>query len=136
MMSKIIYMKYLPPVRPKMSRKLRMLRIYRSLAQFNISSMPFSILMSKIIFKKYLPPVRPKLVPKLKMLKIFWNLGNLIFRISQSWFWCQRLFLWNIYHFFGLNWSQNSKYSEFIEIWLNWCFEYLGLDFDVKNYFY
>ena len=70
-MSKIIFMKYLPSVRPKMFLKLRMLRIYRNLAQSNISSLPFSILMSKIIFKKYVPPVRPKLVAKFKMLRSY-----------------------------------------------------------------
>ena len=51
--------------------------------------MPISILMSKIIFKKYLLDVRSKLVPKFKMLRIYSILANLIFWISQFWFWCQ-----------------------------------------------
>ena len=93
------------------------------------------ILMSKIIFKKYLPPVRHKLVPKLKMHRIYWNLANVIFRISQSRFWRHRLFLLNIYHLFGPNWSQNLKYSEFIEIWPNWYFKYPGLDFNIRIIF-
>ena len=65
----MILMKYLPPVKPKMFPKLRMLKIYR----FGtcISSMPISILMSKIILKKYLPPITPKLVLKLKMIMIY-----------------------------------------------------------------
>ena len=93
------------------------------------------ILMSKIFFKKYLPPVRHKLVPKLKMHRIYWNLANVIFRISRSRFWCHRLFLLNIYHLFGPNWSQNLKYSEFIEIWPNWYFKYPGLDFNIRIIF-
>ena len=47
-MSKIIFMKYLPPVMPKLVPKLKMFKIYL-----------------------YLPPVRPKLIPKLKMLSIY-----------------------------------------------------------------
>ena len=43
------------------------------------------------------------MVPKLKMLRIYWNLAHLIFRKSQSRFWCQNLFLSNIYHLLGLN---------------------------------
>ena len=57
-MSKIVFTKYLPPVRPKMVPKLKMLKIYCNLAH--------SILMSKIIFIKYLPPGRLNIVPNLK----------------------------------------------------------------------
>ena len=148
-MSKIIFMKYLPPPRPKMVPKLKMLRIYWNLAHvifrisrsrfwcqklflvilticsakigpkiksannvlkfstFDISNMPISILIWKMIFIKYLPPVRPKLVPKLNMLRIYWNLAHLIFRISRSRFWWQKLFLLNTYRLFGPNWSPN-----------------------------
>ena len=77
---------------------------------FDISNMPVSILMSKMIFMKYLPAVR------FKLLRIYWNLVHLTFRISGSRFWCLKLFSLTIYHFFGPNWSQNKKYSEFIEI--------------------
>ena len=86
-------------------------------------------------FMKYLPPVRPKLVPKLKVFRIYWNLVHSIFQICQSWFWCQKLFLLNIYHLLGPNWSQNEKCLGLIEIWHIWYFEYPDLDFDVKNYF-
>ena len=48
LMSKIIFMKYLPPVMPKLVPKLKMFKIYL-----------------------YLPPVRPKLITKLKMLSIY-----------------------------------------------------------------
>ena len=51
--------------------------------------------MWKITFMKYLPPLRPKMVPKLKMLIIYWNLAHVIFQISRSRFWCQKLFLLN-----------------------------------------
>ena len=97
--------------------------------------MSISILTLKTIFMKYLPPVRPKLILKLKMLRIYWNLAHLIFRTSQSWLWCQRLFLLNIYHLLGRNWSQNYKYTEFIEIWHFHYFRYVDLNFNVKNVF-
>ena len=97
--------------------------------------MPISILKSKIIVKKYLPPVGPKLVPKLKMFRIYWNLGNSIFRISRSRFWCQILISLNIYHLFVLNWSQNQKCSKFIEIEHIQYFKYANLEFDVKMVF-
>ena len=76
------------------------------------------------------------MVPKLKVLRIYWNLAQLIFRISRSRFWCQKLFLLNVYHLFGPNCSQNEKYSEFIETWHIRYFKYANLDFDVKNDFY
>ena len=78
-----------------------------------------SHIISKIIFIKYLPLVRPKMVPKSKMLRIYWNLAHVIFWISRSWFWFQKLFLSNIYQLPGPNWSQNQKCTEFIEIWKN-----------------
>ena len=108
------------------------------------------------------------MVRKPKMLKVYYNLPYLKFQ-----FWCQKLFLLNIYHLLGpnwcqnllkfgtfdiwnipisllmskiifikyvlpagLNWSQNQKCSEFIEIWPNWYFKYVGFDFDVKYNFY
>ena len=75
------------------------------------------------------------MVPKFKMIRIYWNLVHVMFRKSLSWFWCQRLFLLNIYHLLGPNWSQNWKCSEFIEIWHIWYLEYPNLDFDFKTYF-
>ena len=62
-MSKIIFMKYLPHVRPKLVPKLKTLKI----GSFDISNIPTSILMSKIISIKYLPLGRPKLVAKLNL---------------------------------------------------------------------
>ena len=108
-MSKIIFMKYLPPVRPKMIPKLKMPRIYWNLTR-DISNIPISVFMSKIIFIKYLPTAWPKLVPKLKVLRIYWNLAHWIFRICQSRFWCQKSFLSNRYNLLGPNWSQNWKF--------------------------
>ena len=98
---------------------------------FDISNMTISILMSKMIFIKHLPPVRPKLVPKQKVLRIYWNLAHSVFQICQSWFWCGKLFLLNIYP----NCSQTYKCPEFIEIWHIWYFKYTNLDFNVKNDF-
>ena len=133
-MSKIIFMKYLPPVRPKMIPKLKMPRIYWNLTR-DISNIPISVFMSKIIFIKYLPTAWPKLVPKLKVLRIYWNLAHWIFRICQSRFWCQKSFLSNRYNLLGPNWSQNWKWSGFIEIWHICYFQYPDLNFDVKKYF-
>ena len=44
LMSKIIVIKYLPPVRPKLVPKLKMLRIYRNLAHliFQIADLDFN----------------------------------------------------------------------------------------------
>ena len=56
--------------------------------------------------------------------------------MSRSRFWCQKLFLLNAYHLFGPNFSQNEKYSEFIETRHIRYFKYTNLDFDVKNDFY
>ena len=60
LMSKIIFMTYLPIVRPKLKS-----------SPFDISSTSISVLMRKIISIKYIPTVRPKLVPKLKMLRSY-----------------------------------------------------------------
>ena len=66
-MSIIIFKKYLPPVRPKLIPKLKILNFF-----------------SKIICK-FLANVRPNC------------LVHSIFQICQSKFWCQKWFLWNIY---------------------------------------
>ena len=72
-MSKIIFMKYLPPVRPKFVPKIKNAQDVLKSCASNISSVPISILMSKMIFIKYVPPIRPKLVPNLKVLRIYRN---------------------------------------------------------------
>ena len=67
--------------------------------------MPISVLMPKIIFIKYLLPAKPKLVPKLKIFRVY---GNLIFEITDLDFNVKNdLFLWNVYHLFGPDQSQN-----------------------------
>ena len=71
LMLKIIFMKYLPIVKPKTSPKIKNAQNLLKFGPSNTSSMPIPFLLSKIIFIKYLPPVRPKLVPKLKMLRIY-----------------------------------------------------------------
>ena len=58
-MLKMIFINYLPPVRPKLKSAQNLLKF----GTFDISNMSISILMSEIIFIKYLPPlppVRPK----------------------------------------------------------------------------
>ena len=132
-----IFIKYLPPGRPildwsqnwKCSEFIEIWHIW----YFEYPNLGFDV---KVIFIKYLSPVWHKLVPKLEVLRIYWNLAQSIFQICQSWFCCQKYFsLLNIYQLLGPNWSQNEKYSEFIEIWLNWYFQYANLNFDVQMIF-
>ena len=47
--------------------------------------------MLKMIFMKSLPLVRLKMFLKLRMLRIYRNLEHIIFQISRSWFWRQKL---------------------------------------------
>ena len=101
LMSKMVFMKHFPPVRPKLVPKFKMFRIYWNLGKVDISNIPILILMWKIIFMKNLIHVRLKLVPKLKVLRIYWNLAHSMFQICQSRFWCQKWFLWNIYQLPG-----------------------------------
>ena len=68
LMSKMIFIKYLPPARLKFFSKIKSAYIFWKLGTFDISNKQISILKSKLIFMKYLPLVRPKLAPKLKML--------------------------------------------------------------------
>ena len=70
-MSKIMLMKYLPPVRSQFVPKLKNAQNSFKFGTFDISNMSISILMPKMNFIKYLPPVRPKLVPKLKVRRIY-----------------------------------------------------------------
>ena len=85
--SKMILMKYLPPVRPKLVPKWKMLRIYWSFGTLDISNIPILILMSKIIFIKYVPLVRPKLIPKLKVLSIqYFKYVNLHFDVKNGFY--------------------------------------------------
>ena len=102
---------------------------------FVISNMPISISQLKFFFIRYIPPAKHKLVPKLKMLTIYWNLAHLTFWISRSQFWCQKLFWLSTYHLFDPNCSQNSKCSEFIEIWHIWYFGYPELNLKSKMIF-
>ena len=68
LMSQIIFIKYLPPVRLQICTKIKSVQTLLKLGTFDVSNMQISILKLKKIFVKYLPPVRPKLIPKLKML--------------------------------------------------------------------
>ena len=49
-MSKLIFMKYLPPVTPKMIHKIKNAQNLLKFGKCDISNIPISILMSKIIF--------------------------------------------------------------------------------------
>ena len=125
LMSKIIFIKYLPPVWHKYP-KIKSAQNLLKFGTFDISNMLILILMSKMIFMKYLL-LGPNWPLKLKMFRIYWNLAHLIFRISWSRFLCQKLFSLNTYHFFGPNWSENQNCSGFNEIWFWWnIYQLLG----------
>ena len=113
LMSEIIFIKYLPPVWPKLAPILKVIRIYWNLAHsiFQNANLDFNV---KNIFIQYLPPFRPKLVAKFKspeFIKVWhiWysNNVNLNFKVKNN-------FLSNICQLLGLNWSQNEKRAEFI----------------------
>ena len=71
LVSKIIFIEYLPPVRPKLVSKFKNTQNLLKFGTFDIPNIPILISMSKIIFIKYLPLVRPKLVPKLKVPRVY-----------------------------------------------------------------
>ena len=60
LISKIVFMKYLPPFSPETKSAQNLLKF----GTFGISNMSLSILLSKRIFINYLPIVEPKLAPK------------------------------------------------------------------------
>ena len=64
LISKMTFIKYLPPARSKLVPKLNNNQDLLKFGTFDISNIPISILISKIISVKYLPAARSKLVPK------------------------------------------------------------------------
>ena len=70
LMSKISFMKYLPPVRPKLIPKLKSSEVIE-IWHIRYFKYAVSIMTSKMVFMKYLPIVRPKLISKLKESRIY-----------------------------------------------------------------
>ena len=89
-MSKIIFMKYLPPPRPKMVPKLKMLRIYWNLAHVIFRISRFRFWCQKLFLLN--TTCSAQIDPKLKVVRICWNLAHSISQMCQSRFWCQKLF--------------------------------------------
>ena len=88
LMSKAIFIKHVPAVRPELELlgpKIKSVQNLLKLSLIAISNMKISILMLKIIFMKHLLPVRHKLVPKLKLLRVHCKLAHLIFQIYRIW---------------------------------------------------
>ena len=88
LMLKIIFIKYIPPVKHKVVPKLKMLTIYWNYSKCSefieiwhiwYFGYPDLNLKSKMIFIKYLPPVSRKFVPKLKLQRLYLNLAQLMF---------------------------------------------------------
>ena len=97
LMSNIIFIKHLPPVRSRLVPELKVLRIYWNLTHsiFQICKCQFWC-QKWFSLMKYLPIARPQQVPKWKMLRIYWNLTKLLFQTCTTQFWCQKWFLLNI----------------------------------------
>ena len=106
LMSKMIFIKCLPPVRPKLVPELKVPRIYLNLAHSIFEIRQSQFWCEKCFFIKNLPVAWPRLVPNWNTLRIYRNLVELIFQICWSQFWCQKWFLLNIYHLLGQNWSR------------------------------
>ena len=110
--------------------KLHMLLL--KFGTFDTSNLVTSYLML-MIFINYLPPVRLKLVPVLKSGQSLLKLGIFdILNIPISNLMLKKRFI-NNYQLLDQNWSQNKKYSKFVEIWANWYFTYADFDFNVKK---
>ena len=115
LMSTIIFMKHLSPVRPKFVPKLKILKIYWNLAHLMLQICQSRFWHQKYFFIKSLPVARPQLIPKWRMLRIYWNLADLIFQICRSQFWCQKGFLLNIYYLPGANWSKINSVQNLLK---------------------
>ena len=92
LMLKIIFTKYFPPVSTKLVPKFKSAQNSLKFGTFNTSNIPISILISKVVFMKYLPPAMPNWSQNLKCSGFIEIWAHLIFRISRSRFWCQKLF--------------------------------------------
>ena len=120
LMSKMIFIKYLPPVKPKLWRRgvvvltTAQLHLTKPELRFCAGSNPARGMSEirdgedfcqwsqlEVRLQKYTTKTilhhhhHHQLVLKLKMLKIYWNLAYSIFQISRSRFWCLKLFLFN-----------------------------------------
>ena len=78
LMSKMVFDKYFPPVRPKLIPKLKMLRIYWNLTHLIFRISRFWFWCQKLFLIKYLSIARPKLVPK-------WKNTQNVFKFDKNW---------------------------------------------------
>ena len=72
LMSKMIFVQYLPPIRLRLVQKLKKLLIYWNLAHFIFWISWSRFWYQKLLFVIYLQIARHKLVPKWKMLWTYW----------------------------------------------------------------
>ena len=91
--SKIIFMKYLPPARPKMVPKLKMLRI-----NWNLVHVIFRISQSRFRCQKSLTTCLIQVGPKFKSAQNLLKFGTFDILNTQSQFWFQKWFLLNIFY--------------------------------------
>ena len=136
LVSKIIFIKFLPPVWPKVVSKLTRLRIY-----WNLTFPIFQICQSRFWCQKWFLSN----IYHLLDLNCFQNYKCPEFiEIWHIWYFkyvdlnfnVKNDFLSNMCQLLSPNWCQNEKCSEFIEIWLNLYFKYDDLNLDAENDFY
>ena len=97
-MSKIIFIKYLPPVRPKFFPKSKVLRIY-----WNLSHSIFQVCQSGFWCQKWIlwNIYQAKLTPRLILFRDL----RLNFQVFQSWQWNLMKVSLNTYYMLLQNWS-------------------------------
>ena len=99
MLSKMIFVKNLPPVRAKLVPKLKVLRVYWNLAQ-----LIFRIFRSRFWFQKLF------LLNTYNLFGPNWSQNEKCSEFIEIWhirFWCRKWFLSKIYHLLDPNWLQN-----------------------------
>ena len=106
LMSKFIFIKYLPRVRPKLVPKLKVHRIYWNLEHSIFQICAISILISKMFFYKIFTNcyslIGPKMINTQNLLRFGQvDISNMLTSILMS-----KWFILNIYYLLGPNWSK------------------------------
>ena len=116
---KLIFIKHVPLVWPKLIPKLKVLRIY-----WNLAHSIFQIYQSRLWCQKWFlwNICQAKLTPRLKLL---WNLC-LIFQVFQSWQWDLIKNWLNIYYMLCQNWSPILNSNLDYKMWSNLYEIYTG----------
>ena len=106
LMSKIIFKKHLPFVRPKLVPKLKKIKIYWSLVHLIFQICRSWFWRQKYFLLNIYQLLCPNWSQNKKMLRIYWNLAEVTFQKCRSQFRCPKSFLLSIYYLLGPNWSK------------------------------